>query len=77
MDSNVKQQLDELRSKLKQQCNSIQEMAIKSVVGLVNSDVTVEACDDGIFLKNEKIDSKIFVKSSDISNLIRVLRLFT
>ena len=37
MDSNVKQQLDELRSKLKQQCNSIQEMALKNVVGLMNT----------------------------------------
>ena len=76
MNSEVKQQLDELRSKLKQQCNSIQEMALKNVVGLMNTDVTVEVSDSGIILKNEELDQEIFIKRDNISTIVRVLNLF-
>jgi hypothetical protein len=76
MNTEVKQKLDELRIKLKQQCNSINEMAIKNTVKLMDDDVQVEACDSGIFLKKSKTDSQIFVKSEDIPNLVKVLTLF-
>tara|TARA_Y100000817_G_C16772160_1_gene506607 strand:+ start:36 stop:275 length:240 start_codon:yes stop_codon:yes gene_type:complete len=76
MNSEVKQQLDELRSKLKQQCNSIQEIALKNVVGLMNTDVTVEVSDSGIILKNEELDQEIFIKRDNISTIVRVLNLF-
>ena len=76
MNSEVKQQLDELRSKLKQQCISIQEMALKNVVGLMNTDVTVEVSDSGIILKNEELDQEIFIKRDNISTIVRVLNLF-
>ena len=76
MNTEVKQKLDELRIKLKQQCNSINEMAIKNTVKLMNDDVYVEACDSGIFLKKSKTDSQIFVKSEGIPDLVKVLTLF-
>jgi len=76
MNTEVKQKLDELRIKLKQQCNSINEMAIKNTVKLMDDDVQVEACDSGIFLKKSKTDSQIFVKSEDIPDLVKVLTLF-
>jgi putative ubiquitin-RnfH superfamily antitoxin RatB of RatAB toxin-antitoxin module len=76
MNTEVKQKLDELRIKLKQQCNSINEMAIKNTVKLMDDDVQVEACDSGIFLKKSKTNSQIFVKSEDIPDLVKVLTLF-
>ena len=76
MNTEVKQKLDELRIKLKQQCNSINEMAIKNTVKALDDDVQVEACDSGIFLKKSKTDSQIFVKSEDIPDLVKVLTLF-
>ena len=55
MNTEVKQKLDELRIKLKQQCNSINETVIKNVAGMLSDDVTIEVCDDGIFLKSDII----------------------
>jgi hypothetical protein len=78
MNTEVKQKLDELRIKLKQQCNSINEMAIKKVTGMLSDDVTIEVCDDGIFFKNQEVENRpaIFIKSENIPELIKVLSLF-
>ena len=78
MNTEVKQKLDELRIKLKQQCNSINETVIKNVAGMLSDDVTIEVCDDGIFLKNQEVESRptIFIKSENIPELIKVLSLF-
>ena len=76
MNVEVKQQIDELRAKLKETCKSISEIAIKNTVKLMDGDVQIEVIDSGIFLKKSNTNSQIFVKSEDIPNLVKVLTLF-
>jgi hypothetical protein len=75
----VREQIKILRARLKKVCNAINEQAKAGNCSTTDGDVTVEAQDDGIFIKKmfyENEDSQIFIKDTQIKELINLLKLF-
>tara|TARA_R110000851_G_scaffold161009_2_gene304398 strand:- start:1256 stop:1510 length:255 start_codon:yes stop_codon:yes gene_type:complete len=75
----VQEQIKILRARLKEVCRAITEQAKPKSLSSVDGDLTVEAQDDGIFIKKmfySNEDSQIFIKDTQIKELINLLKLF-
>ena len=75
----IQEQIQIVQNKLKEVCRTIREQTAQTSLQTSDGDITVEAKDDGILIKKmfyENEDSQIFIKDTQIKELVNVLKLF-
>ena len=76
METDLKEEIDHLRGKLKEVCQSINDMANRSGRRLTDTNTVVKADDGGVRIINSETDFETFVKNDKIEELINLLKAF-
>jgi hypothetical protein len=76
IETDLKKEIDQLRSKLKEACQSIKHMANRNGRRLLDTNIVVKAEDGGVSITNSEPNFEIFVDDDKIEELINLLKVF-